>query len=71
MREVGMYILTGQHPDQYQAGIGYHLTSEYSVRNIGNKEFEVLKFTKAIGKEMDVLLNINSSSKKRSGADCL
>jgi hypothetical protein len=37
-----------------KAKIGYHVTSEYSVRNIGNKNFDVLRFTRAVGEQMDV-----------------
>jgi hypothetical protein len=37
-----------------QAKIGYNVISDYSARTMGGKEFDVLRFTKAIGEQMDV-----------------
>jgi hypothetical protein len=52
--KTGVDYLANERNLMEQAKIGYHVTSDYSIRSIGNKEFDVLGFTKAVGEQMDV-----------------
>ena len=50
----GIDYLNDVKDQMKQARIGYYVNSDHSKRNIGSKEFDVLRFTKAIGEQMDV-----------------
>jgi hypothetical protein len=52
--KTGLDYLENERKLMEQAKIGYHVTSDYSVKKIGSKEFDVLRFTKAVGEVMDV-----------------
>ena len=50
----GIDYLENERKLTEQAKIGYHASSDYSVKKIGEKEFDVLRFTRAVGEQMDV-----------------
>lgn len=52
--KTGVDYLENERNLMKQAKLGYHVTSDYSVKNISNREFDVLRFTKAVGEQMDV-----------------
>jgi hypothetical protein len=52
--KTGIDYLENEKNLMHQAKTGYFVTSDYSLKNIGNKEFDVLRFTKSIGEQMDV-----------------
>lgn len=52
--KTGIEYLENERKLMEQAKIGFHVTSDYSVKKIGGKEFDVLRFTRAVGEQMDV-----------------